>query len=147
MHDISDILTGLLAAAFGAILILWVTPAQTVPAIFASVPSAFYANFTCGMLIVSGLALSVSGLMSKAQQKRAGSASHIAIRFGIAFILLVGAMFLAPILGFWQTGILICLITLFLMREFNWRMLATISITAPVFVWAAFELLLGRPLP
>lgn len=147
MRDVSNILTGLLAATFGAALILWVTPAQTVPAIFASVPSAFYANFTSGMLIVSGLALSISGLFSKATQESAGTAAHVAIRFGAAFVLLVGAMFLTPILGFWQTGILISLITLLLMREYNWRLLAAISITAPISVWAAFELFLGRPLP
>lgn len=147
MRDSLNLVAGLLAVAFGLALIFWITPAQTVPAVFASVPSAFYADFTSIMLIVSGLALAVSGLIGKAAAAPDRSASHIAIRFALASGLLVGAMFLTPIFGFWQTGILICVITLLLMREYRWHLLATISIAAPVMVWGAFELLLGRPLP
>ena len=147
MRHTSNILTGLVAAAFGGVLVLWVTPAQIVPALFASVPSEFYPNFTSGMLIVSGLALAINGLFAKAPESAGSSASHIAIRFGAAFVLLVAAMFVTPILGFWQTGIAICLITLLLMREKRWHLIAIISLAAPLLVWGSFEFLLGRPLP
>lgn len=147
MRDTSNFVAGFMAVAFGLALIFWITPAQTVPAVFASVPSAFYANFTSVMLIVSGLALAVSGLVGKPAEASLRSGGHIAIRFGVAFVLLTGAMFLTPRIGFWQMGILICLVTLLLMREYRWPLLAVISIAAPVGVWAIFELLLGRPLP
>ena len=55
MHT-SNILSGLAAVAMGGALIFWIIPAQTVPTIFASVPSGFYSNFTSGMLATSGLA-------------------------------------------------------------------------------------------
>lgn len=147
MRNISNVLTGLGAVALGGVLILWVTPAQTVPALFASVPSGFYPNFTSSMLIASGLALMLSGFFGKAAEAPGKSASHIAIRFGAAFVFLVAAMFATPIFGFWQTGIAICLIILLLMRENRWHLVALISLAAPLLVWGSFEFLLGRPLP
>lgn len=147
MKRTSNILTGLLAAALGGVLIFWVTPAQTVPAIFATVPSGFYPNFTSGMLILSGLALAISGLVAKQDELTGRPASHTVIRFSVSFILLVAAMFAAPIVGFVPAGVGICLITLLLMRENRWALIAVISIAAPLLVWAVFEILLGRPLP
>lgn len=147
MRNTSNLVAGLVAVAFGLALIFWITPAQTVPAVFASVPSAFYADFTSSMLIVSGLALAVSGVFGKANEARETTAGRIGVCFTTAFVLLVAAMLITPLFGFWQTGILICLVTLLLMHEYRWHLLAAISITAPVVVWGVFELLLGRPMP
>ncbi len=147
MGRLSNIATGLFAALTGLVLIVWVIPAQTVPAIFASVPSGFYPNFTSVMLIASGLALAVSGFVSSPPQVTATPAGLIAVRFTVALVLLAGAMLATPIVGFVPAGVAICLITLVLMRENRWLLTAAICIAAPVVVWAGFELLLGRPLP
>lgn len=147
MRDVSNILTGLAAIALGAILILWVVPAQTVPAIFASVPSGFYPNFTSGLLILSGLGLLIAGLFNRAPPISAIAVFRTTIRFAVALVLLVGAMALTPLIGFLPAGAVICLVTLLLMRETRWPLIAAISIAAPLFVWGGFELLLGRPLP
>ena len=147
MRHLPNFLTGLAATAFGVVLILWVIPAQTVPAIFASVPSGFYPNFTSGMLIVSGLALALSGLFSKKPKLPDIPPSGLATRFIIALVLLVAAMISTPLLGFLPTGTIICLITLLLMQEYRWLRVALICVLAPLAIWASFEILLGRPLP
>ena len=146
MRDISNILTGVFAVALGAVMIVWIIPAQTVPAIFASVPSGFYPTFTSGMLVVSGLALGVSGLIT-ASDATTSLPQGFAFRLTLAFVLLVGAMYLAPIIGFLPTGVLICLFVLILMGERRWLHISMICLIAPVAVWGAFELLMGRPLP
>ncbi len=146
MRDISNILTGLVAALLGGAMILWTIPSQTVPAIFASVPSGFYPTFTSGMLVASGLALVVSGLFSTSGTAQAAPRGFAA-RLALAFVLLVGAMYAAPIAGFLPTGVIICLIVLILMRERRWPLIAAICVAAPLAVWGGFELLLGRPLP
>lgn len=143
-----NILTGCLAVVLGSALILWITPAQTIPAIFATVPSGFYPNFTSGMLIVSGLALAVSNIFAKQDKYIEGKVSgQISIRFSLSFILLVSAMAAAPVIGFVPTGICICVVTLLLMHEDRWTRIILISVTSPLLVWCAFEILLGRPLP
>lgn len=146
MKDLSSVLTGLCAMALGGALIFWITPAQTVPALFASVPSSFYPDFTSAMLVLAGFALAVSGLLTPPQVQTRGAA-HIALRFFTALVLLVGAMFLTPLLGFPVMGALICLVTLLLMRENRWPLVATITLAAPACVWVAFDVLLARPLP
>lgn len=147
MRHVPNIVTGISAAALGLVLILWITPAQTVPAIFASVPSGFYPNFTSGMLVASGLALAASGILSKTPDRTDVLPRGFWLRLAAAFILLVGAMVAIPLLGFLPTGVVICLITLLLMRENRWLLIAAISLAAPLVVWGAFEILLGRPLP
>ena len=146
MRDLSNILSGLVAALFGGAMILWIIPAQTVPAIFASVPSGFYPTFTCGMLVVSGLALAVSGFLPSSDAAPAPPRGFAA-RLAGAFVLLVGAMYAAPVIGFLPAGVIICLIVLILMRENRWPLIAAICIAAPLAVWGGFEILLGRPLP
>lgn len=146
MRDISNILTGLIAVLFGGAMILWIIPAQTVPAIFASVPSGFYPNFTCGMLVVSGLALAVSGLVATSEAAPAPPRGFAA-RLAVASVLLVGVMYAVPVVGFLPTSVIICLAVLILMRENRWPLIVAICITAPLAVWGGFELLLGRPLP
>lgn len=146
MRDMTNILAGVVAVLLGGAMILWIIPAQTVPAIFASVPSGFYPIFTCGMLVASGLALALSGLISTSIASPAPPRGF-ATRLAVAFVLLVGIMFAVPIVGFLPAGVLICLIVLILMRENRWPLVAAICIAAPLAVWGAFELLLGRPLP
>lgn len=146
-RHLSNILSGLAAMAIGGALILWITPAQTVPAIFASVPSGFYPNFTSGMLILSGFGLVLSGLATAAPDAEGPGAGHIALRFFAAFVLLGVAMALTPVLGFPIAGAAICLVTLVLMRETRWHLVALICICVPLIVWAGFEQVLGRPLP
>lgn len=147
MRRLPNIVTGIVSAALGMMLILWITPAQTVPAIFASVPSSFYPNFTSGMLVVSGLALVASGILSKSPTSADVLPPAFWARFAVALILLVGAMYVLPLFGFWLVGIGICLITLLLMGENRWPLIVAISVAAPLLVWGAFEMLLGRPLP
>lgn len=146
MRNTSNFLTGILAAALGAAMILWIIPAQTVPAIFASVPSGFYPTFTSGMLVASGLTLGVSGLIA-APDATDPLPKGFAFRLALAFVLLVGALYLAPVVGFLPVGALICLIVLILMGERRWLHISLICLIAPVAVWSAFELLMGRPLP
>ena len=147
MSKTSNIVIGLLATFLGIMMITWVIPAQTIPAIFASVPSGFYPNFTSVMLICSGIALAISGFFSPTSQTDNTSTSHFLVRFFAALILLVTAMLFTPIIGFVPAGIIICLVTLLLMRENRKRLIAAICLIAPFLIWAAFELLLGRPLP
>ena len=146
MHT-SNILSGLAAVAMGGVLIFWIIPAQTVPTIFASVPSCFYSNFTSGMLATSGLALAVSGIFAKQPKQPQSSAAAFAARLAVALILLVCATAVMPLVGFIPTGDGICLTTLLLMREDRWPLVAAISICPPVVIWIGFEIILGRPLP
>ena len=146
MHT-SKFLSGLVAVAMGGVLILWIIPAQTLPTIFATVPSGFYSNFTSGMLATSGLALAVSGIFAKQPKQPQSSAAALAARFAVALILLGCATAAMPLVGFIPTGVGICLTTLLIMREDRWPLVAAISICAPVFIWIGFEIILGRPLP
>ena len=146
MHT-SNILSGLAAVAMGGALIFWIIQAQTVPTIFASVPSGFYSNFTSGMLATSGLALAVSGIFAKQPKQPQSSAAAFAARLAVALILLVCATAVMPLVGFIPTGAGICLTTLLLMREDRWPLVAAISICPPVVIWIGFEIILGRPLP
>lgn len=143
----ANVMTGAVAVTFGLTLVFWIIPEQTVPAIFASVPSGFYPTFTSTMMIASGIGLTISGFMEPTQQEESISASTTAARFTSALVLLGGAMFATPIFGFVPAGIAICLVTLLLMRENRWALIAAVSVAAPVLVWVGFELILGRPLP
>ena len=147
MKDAGSVVTGMAAALFGAAMMIWIIPSQTVPAIFASVPSGFYPNFTCGLLTLSGLGLIVAGFISPAPKDPKPSATAIATRFVAALVLLVGAMYLTPFTGFLVSGVAICLVTLLLMGETRWILIASICVVAPLAVWGGFEVLLGRPLP
>ncbi len=149
MNQPSNVAIGLASAALGIAMILWVIPSQTVPAIFASVPSGFYPNFTSGMLIASGVALAISGVFGARPVGQADDTPAIvlAFRFVCALVLLVAAMWGMPVLGFIPAGIAICLATLVLMNERRWLLIGIICIAAPLIIWGAFEILLGRPLP
>ena len=132
--------------ALAGALIFWIIPAQTVPAIFASVPSGFYPDFTSTLLLVSGAGLAVSGFFTDPEPVK-DAPKTAAFHFIAALVLLAGSMLLTPYLGFVPVGVMICLTTLLLMRENRWGLVALISCLAPVGIWAMFELLLGRPLP
>ena len=147
MRHMPNLLSGLAATFLGVALILWIIPAQTVPAVFASVPSGFYPNITSMMLVISGIALTVSGLISTKADRTEIPPALFAVRFAVALILLVGAMLLVPILGFLPTGAGVCAITLLAMREHHWLRIAAICVAAPLVVWVGFAVLLGRPLP
>lgn len=148
MANKSNVITGLLAVTLGMVTIIWLVPAQTIPAIFASVPSGFYPNFTSGMLVASGAALALSGFFVTAEDDdNSPSATKTIVNVIAALFLLTCAMFAVPYLGFIPAGIGICLVTLLIMRESRKIQLAAISIIVPVLIWLLFELLLGRPLP
>lgn len=147
MPSSANFITGLASMFLGGALVMWIVPAQTVPAVFAAVPSGFYPSFTAGLLIASGFALALSGLLGHPTRQIDASFTVTAAKTLVSLVLLAGAAFAMGRISFLPAGIVICLITLILMRENRLAVVAVISVLAPLAIWAGFELLLGRPLP
>lgn len=147
MGNTSNILIGILAMVFGMVMIVWVIPAQTVPALFASVPSGFYANIGCGLMIASGAALAISGVFAGREHIDMALARRQFTVFAMALVLLSVVTLLMPHIGFIPAGILACLMILLLMQVREPIRLVAICAATPVSVWAFFEHVLTRPLP
>lgn len=147
MGNTANILVGLAAVAIGVILLLWVIPSQTVPPIFATVPPRFYPDFTTWMLIVSGGALLASGLLAPRRHLDRGRSLRQAGVFATALVLLSAATLAMPRIGYAPTGIVVAAVTVWLMGERRPVVLVAIAVVAPITIWAAFDVLLGRPLP
>lgn len=105
MGNTSNILIGILAMVFGMVMIVWVIPAQTVPALFASVPSGFYANIGCGLMIASGAALAISGVFAGREHIDMALARRQFTVFAVALVLLSVVTLLMPHIGFIPAGI------------------------------------------
>jgi len=147
MGNTANILIGVIAMAVGAILLLWVIPTQTTPAIFASVPSRMYPDVGTWLMIVAGAALMISGVFATRERVDQSRTARQTVTFLIAVILLSVATLIMPRLGFVLTGAAISFGTVLLMGERRVPVLSAITILVPAAIWAAFVLLLGRPLP
>lgn len=147
MGDTANVLIGLLAAAFGAVMMVWVIPAQTVPALFASVPSGFYPNIGCGLMIVSGGALAISGLLAKRAPVDRDAALRQFATFAAAAALLSAVTLAMPHVGFFPAGAAACIAILLFMGMRSPVTLIAVAALTPAVIWVFFELLLDRPLP
>jgi hypothetical protein len=147
MGNSANIVIGLLAALLGGVLIGLIIPAQTTPAVFASVPSSFYPDFTSWLLVASGLALAGSGILSPRQRIDVADTMQRTKYFGVALAALVLLTSLMPVLGYRVAGVLGVAVTMLIMGERRPVPIAAASVTIAVLIWFVFEILLGRPLP
>lgn len=147
MGHIANMIIGATAAAFGLLLIFVITPNQVIEAFFATVEPNFYPDFCAMLLIASGVALFVSGLLAPAEPiDWQAFRKHGAI-FAVSAVLLCGAALLTPVAGFLPVGFGVAAVTLLLMRHQLNLVFAAIAIGAPLAVWVLFDQLLDRPLP
>lgn len=147
MGHTANVVIGLLAVAFGNLMIFVVTPAQTVEAFFATVQPGFYPDAASVLLIASGAGLLVSGVLApRAPIDWAPSGRHAAV-FAVAFVGLCAAALLTPRLGFLPVAVAVTAATLALMGQRMGRVFVAVTLLAPAGVWVAFDRLLQRPLP
>lgn len=147
MGQISNMIIGAIAMAFGVVLIFVITPTQVIEAFFATVEPNFYPDFCAAMLIASGFALFVSGLLSPAAPIDWQAFRQHGAVFVVSAVLLCGAALLTPVVGFLPVGAAVAAITLLLMRQRLDLLFAAIVIGAPLAVWVLFDQILERPLP
>ncbi len=147
MGHTANIVIGLLAVAFGNLMIFVITPAQIVEAFFATVQPSFYPDAASVLLIASGAGLVVSGVLApRAPVDWAASGRHAAV-FAVALAGLCTAALLTPRLGFLPVAVAVTAATLALMRQRMGRVFIAVTLLAPAVVWVAFDRLLQRPLP
>ena len=147
MVNRGDIAIGVVAALFGAALILWIIPAQTGLRIVALVSPMFFAMLCAWILVASGIGLAVSGLFSHREDILL---KNVAFLLGVTVIAAIGlglAVFAMQHIGFLVTGIAIAFVTMRIAGEKDWRLLIGCSIFFPLFIWVTFDVILSRPLP
>jgi len=137
----SNRLSGLVVAAFGALLLFWIIPRNTEPVTYGWLRPTTLPNITAVTVIISGI---IHALFP------AGSADfdgRLALRAGMFFGISLLGIWLMHRLGFLISAPLLITVIMVLIGERRPIWLLTGIVVVPLSLWCIIELLLKRPLP
>ncbi|AJY52333.1 tripartite tricarboxylate transporter TctB family protein [Halomonas sp. KO116] len=134
-------LLGGFSVLVGAVLLLVIIPAQTVPVSYGALAPSDFPSFAAGSILICGLVQLF--FPTGTVHFSLGEATR-------ALLVTLGALVAA--LGLERVGFLLvappCVLAVMLFmgeRRVSWLLIG--GIVAPLLIWMLFEILLGRPLP
>ena len=134
-------LSGVVAVAFGIILLLWMIPRHTEPISYGWLRPATLPNLTAVIVLIAGI---IHVLFP------AGTAEfdvQPAIRAGLFFVISLAGLFIMHLLGFLIAAPLLVVVLMLMVGERRPLWLVAGAVMVPLGIWSSVELLLKRPLP
>lgn len=138
---------GLLTTVLGTLVLFVIIPAQHIPPMMSAVSPDFYPNIGTVILLVGGIGMLIMGVRGKPKGVDALQVLKV-----VRFCALMAAIFTVTLVAFhWfhflVGGVVLVLVTMWLLGERRPLYLVLVSSLSPVLIWLFIDVLLGRSLP
>ena len=134
-------MSGLAAAAFGIILLVWIIPWHTEAADYGWLRPATLPNVTAITIVIASI-IHVLFPTGKAEFD-----VRPAMRAGLFFVISLAGLFMMRHLGFLIAAPLLAMVLMLMVGERRPLWLFAGVVMIPLGIWSSIELLLKRPLP